>query len=239
MRAAFTLSVLLLAACGDGGPAAGSGGESASMQNRAQAETPTRSGVASAAASTDEAADPAEPVEYAPGEQLLAGAPPGWKEAFASEAPGLRMAEFIPEDESIESWTRKITFESSAGAPLPDPIEFVKGISKDQEGTCEGFESFSTFSGFENGYPTSVHLLVCHHSRIIDRSQVTMLKAIQGNERFFVITRALRGPPMEEGTRVISADDIAAWSLYLRSITLCDPGRAGHPCEKSTAAEPV
>ena len=165
-----------------------------------------------------------------PGERLLAAPPEGWKEAFASRAAKLRMAEYIPADESNDSWTRKITFESSSAKPLPDPLDFVSGISQDQEGTCEGFESFSTFSGLENGYPTTVHLLVCRHIQLIEKSQVTMLKAIQGAEQFYVITRAQRGPPLEEGAEAISAEVIAAWSLYLRAITVCDSERPEHPC---------
>lgn len=233
MRAAYALFGLLLSACGD----TGSPTESVTASPEGQGGVQTENSEQQRVATRDTA--PVEPVEYAEGEQLLAVAPPGWKEAFASNAPGLRMAEYIPEDESVERWTQKITFESSAGVPLPDPIEFVNAISKDQEGTCEGFESFSTFSGLENGYPTSVHLLVCHHSTIIEQSQVTLLKAIQGNDRFYVITRALRGPPMEADSQVISADDIAAWSLYLRAIGLCDTERAGHPCGTTGQAAPA
>jgi hypothetical protein len=177
------------------------------------------------------APEPPGPPPAISGETLLAAPPEGWQQAFASEAPGIRIAEFIPADEQNDTWTHKISFESSGGTPpLPDPIEFVNGISADQRGTCEGFESFPTFSGTENGYPTSVHLLVCHRSKINDQSQVTMIKAIRGNERFYVITRALRGPPLAEGEKPVAEEEIAGWSVYLRAITLCDGARPEHPC---------
>jgi hypothetical protein len=164
------------------------------------------------------------------GEQLLGAPPRGWKEVFSSSNPGLRMAEFIPEDQDNDSWSQKITFESLNGKPVPDPIEFLEAISVDQRGTCEGFESYSTFSGFENGYPTSIQLLICARSRIIDQSQVTMIKAIAGNDNFYTISRAQRGPALTEDTQALSETEIAGWSLYLRAITVCDTGSSEHEC---------
>ena len=164
------------------------------------------------------------------GERLLAAPPEGWKEVFSTDNPGLRMVEFIPEDQNNADWRQKISFESSGGKPLPDPIEFLTGLSADQSGTCdEGFESFTTFSGFENGFPTTVRLLVCRNSAIINQSQVTMLKAIQGKENFYVISRAQRAAPLAEDAEPLSEAEIAGWSLYLKAISLCD-GSAEHPC---------
>lgn len=169
------------------------------------------------------------------GEQLRAEPPQGWKQGFATDTPGLRMAEYIPENETHEQWRQKISFESLSGQPLPDPIDFLNSISTDQAGTCEGFESFSTFSGLENGYPTSVQLMVCQRSKLIDKSQVTMIKAIQGNEFFYVVTRAQRGPPLTDGARALNDTEMASWSLYLRAITVCDSERPEHPCDGSAA----
>ena len=180
------------------------------------------------AAATSEAASPTP----ADGEVLLAAPPEGWQQVLSIDRPGLRMVEFVPEEEvgSGENWRRKISFESLAGNPLPDPIDVVTGLSADQEGTCGGFEAFSTFSGLENGYPTTVHLMVCHRNKLSDKSQVTMVKVIQGNEHFYVITRSERGPPLAEGAQPISEEAIAGWSLYLKAITVCDAGEAEHPC---------
>jgi hypothetical protein len=169
-----------------------------------------------------ESAETGSTTSQSTGERLLADAPSGWKEVFNSDNPGLRMVEFIPENESNASWQHKITFESLKGKPLPDPIEFLKGLSADQSGTCEGFESFSTFSGFENGYPTTVRLMVCKRSDIINQSQVTMLKAIQGKENFYVITRAQRGPPLADDTAALTDEEMAGWALYLKAISVCD-----------------
>ncbi len=165
------------------------------------------------------------------GEQLLAAPPGGFKEIFSSDNPGLRMVEYIPEGEARDSWQEKITFEALSGDPLPDPIEFLKALAADQAGACaEGFSEYPTFSGFENGYPTSVHLMICRRSRVVEQSQITMLKAIQGNESFYVVTRAQRAPPLAEGASALSEEAMGGWALYLKAISLCDNGVAEHTC---------
>jgi hypothetical protein len=164
------------------------------------------------------------------GERLLGDAPAGWKRVQSSVDPGIRIVEYIPEDQDPDTWTEKITFESFSGAPLPDPIEFLKGMSTDQAGACPEHETFPTFSGLENGYPTSVQLMICNRSRLIDQSQVTMIKAIRGNDYFYVIARARRGEPLEKDAPALSEEEAAGWSLFLRSIRLCDSTDEGHAC---------
>lgn len=174
----------------------------------------------------------AEPPE--PGEQLIAQPPAGWIQAGSTSTRGMRRAEFVPEDEAPDAWVRRITFESLADKPLPDPIEFVELITSDQQRICGTFEIFPTFAGLENGYPTAVNLLVCHRHRETERSEVTMLKTIQGNDHFYIISRARRGPPIESSDEPVLAEEVvAAWSVYLKSVSVCDERSPEHPCPVS------
>jgi len=164
------------------------------------------------------------------GETLIAQPPAGWLQINATNTRNIRSAQFIPDDESDENWTRKITFESLLESPLPDPIEFIEILNTGQNSRCGTYEAFPTFTGFENGYETSVYLLICHNDRQAKQSEVTMIKAIKGNDFFYVITRTKTAPPVTEGAIAIEEEVVAAWSLYLRSITLCDSTREAHPC---------
>ena len=180
-------------------------------------------------------------------EQLIAQPPNGWVQVGATNLPNLRTAQFVPEGESADDWTRRITFESLAEKPLPDPIKFVELLSTDQDRICGTFESLPTFAGKENGYPTAVYLLICHQDRDTKRSEITMIKTIQGNDFFYVITRARRGPPIERTDSSETADGsstalskpqelpmekeiVGAWSIYLKTIQVCDPDKPEHLC---------
>jgi len=170
------------------------------------------------------------PDENIPGEQLLAQPPDGWKQGYVTKTPVLRLAEFIPEGDTAADWQEKVTFESLRGDPLPDPIDFVAGIGDDQSTACERFEHVNIQSGLENNYPTSVRLLTCMRNKLTDKGEVSLVKAIQGNDHFYVITRTKRVPPIGEGDQPISDEEMAEWSLFMRAITVCDTNREQHHC---------
>jgi hypothetical protein len=170
------------------------------------------------------------PARAAQGEELLAQAPDGWQQGFVTKTDTLRIANFIPNGSSMEDWREKVTFESLSGDPLPDPIEFVEGIGDHQRANCEKFDQFNIQSGLENNYPTSVRLLTCSRNKLTDMSRVTLIKAIQGNEHFYVVTRTKRQPVMDDDTAPISDAEMATWASYARGISVCDSNRPEHEC---------
>jgi hypothetical protein len=162
---------------------------------------------------------------------LLAEAPAGWQVSFSTAGPGIRMAEYVPPESDPAAWTEKVTFESFSDPPLPDAIELLKSIAADQRKTCKKFFDHDTFSGVENDYPTSVRLFVCSENPLTGKGQLTLAKTIRGDEHFFVVTRAMRVPPMEaDGEPPVPPATIAEWSMYLRAISVCNHTDPRHPC---------
>lgn len=191
------------------------------------------------------------------GERLLAAPPQGWVPSFQSINAELRLVEFVPEGTEPWDWDRKIAVESFAADPLPDPIDLVTDVASQRMPACEGLMHYNIFSGFENNYPTSVRLLHCDRSTATGDGLLTMAKAIQGNEHAYVITRSLRlradsdddsaaadaepaaaseESPMDAIPPSLT-DTVAAWSLYMRSISVCDDTRSEHPCPSDAAAD--
>lgn len=175
------------------------------------------------------------------GETLIASPPAGWIETGALETPTLRMAEYGPPDEPADTLQR-LTFEAQAGQPLPDPIEFVLAVSRDLQARCKGFQDINIASGLENGYPTSVRLMICPEFRDSPHGQVVMSKAIQGNELFYTVTRRIRTPAVPpaaeqadkepaERRQPLSAQAMAEWSTHMKSVRVCDSRvPQAHPC---------
>jgi hypothetical protein len=126
------------------------------------------------------------------GEQLLAKPPSGWTESYATKSPGMRMAQYIPSGDDSHDWTNMVSFESFTGNPLPQPPELLASVAKDQQAVCDNFESHTTYTGNENGYPTTVALFVCDRSKLTQKGQLTLLKMIRGDDNFYVITRSRR-----------------------------------------------
>lgn len=184
-------------------------------------------------ADSSEAA-PNEQKESVGTEVLLARQPEGWLGSDNTESPGLDIVSFIPADDDPADWDQKVSFERIGGEPL-DPIDLLTTLARDQSQTCEHFSAFNTFSGLENGYPTSVRLFSCGRNRLNDRGQVTMIKAIAGNEKTYVILRARRMPAFGADDDPIPAEEVANWSLYMRAIGVCDRAGSEHPCPESAS----
>lgn len=165
------------------------------------------------------------------GEHLLGQAPAGWKPVSANTTSTMRIAEFAPASPADEP-AEKMTFESVKGDPLPDPIEFVRGLGDEQSKHCERYDHFNIYSGLENNYPTSVRLLTCAQHALTGKGEVTLIKAIQGNDSFYIISRTRRVPPFEDDNP-LAEEEIGAWALHLRTLSLCDPSRPGHPCPEA------
>jgi hypothetical protein len=201
-----------------------------------------------AGCASEQSATPDSPSPPAPeGEQLIGQPPVGWIRIGAANIAGMRTAQYVPEGEDGDDWTRRIRFEALAEQPLPDPLDFLELIHAEQRSDCAGFEAFPTFAGFENGYPTAVSLLVCARNHSTGMPALTLIKAIQGNEYFYVISRSGRGAdyvspdstpvprrgeeaPDTPTSSTAAQDAVAAWAVYLKSISLCDPAREEHPC---------
>jgi hypothetical protein len=169
------------------------------------------------------------------GELLLASAPAGWVETAAMATPALRMAEYGPGNggDGVDGEIERVTFESQSASPLPDPIEFVIGISSDLSRRCDGYEHFNIFSGEENGYATSVRLMLCGELKDSPHGQALMTKAIRGTEQFYIVTRRrlVTLPAAVDG--LLSTQAMAEWSAFFRSIGLCDTRSGQHPCPDS------
>ncbi len=257
VAAVLLMLLLLITGCSpepDGGPGATDGNASANADSTLTAT--------SAGNDPDEHAEspPAAPVT---GEVLLASAPRGWVESGTLISPVLRMAEFVPakqletthavEEEapvgeesasarSIEelpgavaasALLDRVTIEAQSGDPLPDPIDFVLSLSRDLALRCEGFNDFNIMSGLENNYATSVRLLVCPRYKDHPLGEVMMIKAIQGQEYFYTVTRGRRLPAFGTDGQPLTAQTMAEWSAYLKAVGVCDPRRTEHPCPEN------
>lgn len=175
---------------------------------------------------------PSPPHSHPPiGEELLAKPPSGWKESYANKAPGMRMAQYVPSGEDTHDWQNMVSFESFTGNPLPQPLELLESVAKDQRAVCDNFESHPTYTGKENGYPTAVALFVCDRSKLTSKGELTLLKMIRGDDNFYVVTRSRRVAPIEpDDVWPIPKQVMAEWSLYLRGIGVCNGADDAHPC---------
>ena len=78
----------------------------------------------------------------------------------------------------------------------------------------------------ENGYPTRVWLLDCPKNRLSGRPKITLFKAVQGNDGFYLVQEGLPFRAEQE--------QATQWMGYLRKVSVCDSRIADRACPKTT-----
>ncbi|MEM7220436.1 MAG: hypothetical protein AAF515_18900 [Pseudomonadota bacterium] len=169
------------------------------------------------------------------GETLLLTPPPAWLRTREEANDNFRLVEYLPAGHTEADWEERLTVESNALQPLPDPIEFLSELGANDERNCTFAKSQNVYAGFENGYPSAVQLYTCREDRETGRGRVQLIKAIAGREHFYVIERTRRSAPLATDAAPLSNQDMAAWSLYFRSVKLCDSEAADHPCPAASS----
>ena len=163
-------------------------------------------------------------------ERLLASPPPEWKLIYRLNNVSSRLTEFVPQIESADSWSTKLSFESFLDLADIDPIQVLLTEVEQDKKNCSFVQHFNLYSGLENNYPSSVRLFQCGKRLETETGEVKMIKAIQGKDYLYVITLLKKIDAFEISQPEIQEKEIASWSTYLRGISLCDVKDISHPC---------
>ena len=187
-------------------------------------------------------------------ERLAVEVPEGWRQLLDRRVGALYLADYYPvadvdklinsdPAEASAAWADKLSVEILAVQPPPDPLVVVQSMTQSQIDACENPSDQGVFAGFENGYPTVVHILQCPSARATNRGLLTLVKVIQGDQALYTISRIWRveatvlPPPEGEGATqpppevAVNPTDVAAWANTFKRFALCDPAAADHPCD--------
>jgi hypothetical protein len=170
-------------------------------------------------------------------ERLIAQPPSGWTRVYQLNRDGNRISEFVPADEEPNRWVNKISFEAFLDIHHADPIELLLYEVEQYQKRCNFVQHFNLFSGYENGYPTSLRLIMCGKSKQLETGEVSMVKAILGEQSFYVIKLAHKVAPFEVNKAEVTQEEIAQWSTFMKRVVVCDPDTTEHPCPQ-IASEP-
>ena len=116
-----------------------------------------------------------------------------------------------------------LTQQQVEGMRVP-PQKFRSAMADELHEACEGGESRPVEEGDENGYEVAIWLQMCPLNPATGKPEYTWLKAILGNEKFYLVQKAFRFEPSE--------DQIRQWTQYLKDSFLCEMHSLDHPCPK-------
>lgn len=154
-------------------------------------------------------------------ENLIAVVPPGFEMGHEDQSGSFIITEMVRNGETVENWTTLITVEIFLGEKTVTPQQYQQMLTERWFGACENSETYPVADGEENGYPFVLWQLYCPLNGSLQTVEYTYLKAIQGNDSFYLVQVAFRHEP--------SNDEITQWMQYLKGVQVCDsrlPDRA-------------
>ena len=64
--------------------------------------------------------------------------------------------------------------------------------------------------------------LLCPTNLQANMGEVTFIKTIEGKDKFYVVQKAWRTEKYEPEELPITIEDVAKWTKYLQSVSVCD-----------------
>jgi len=125
-----------------------------------------------------------------------------------------RLLEFIPKGQTVKNWTQMITttiFHRNINLSAQD---FVKRMQNLWSSDCPNSYTKLLPHGKENGYSYALIMLYCPKSKVTHKEEITWLKAIKGNDSFYVVQKAF--------TYNLKKQEIIETMKYLKNIMICD-----------------
>ncbi|MEE4361654.1 MAG: hypothetical protein V2I63_09040 [Pseudomonadales bacterium] len=168
-------------------------------------------------------------------EQLNLPTGEDWQQVSTLATPSLRRAVFaIPVSEEIVDTLSLEWFATTLATDL-DPIEVAALLADGLREGCEDGSDQPVFSGYENGYPTTVRLMTCPRTRGRETGELMMVKVVQGRAGHWTVVRSRQLPAFTGDARApVEEEVVARWSLAMRSIQLCDTEAPdAHPCPEA------
>lgn len=155
-------------------------------------------------------------------ENLLVNVPEGFKIDYEAEQNNMIISEMVPEAESVNDWTTLVTVQIFLGLTNTTPEQYQDTLTQSWFGACNNSESYPVAGGEENGYNFVLWQLFCPLNPATQKVEYAYLKAIQGNDSFYLVQVAFRFEPSDE--------DITQWMGYLREVQVCDSRIPEHAC---------
>ena len=155
-------------------------------------------------------------------ENLLAELPNGFKVGYHAKQDNQTITEMVAESETVEDWSTMVTVQIFLGQTNLTPVQAQDKLTSSWLNACENSQTFPVADGSENGYNFVLWQLYCPLNPSTQKVEYTYMKAIQGNDSFYLVQVAFRHEP--------SSEEVTQWVKYLKQVQVCDSRIPEHTC---------
>jgi hypothetical protein len=156
-------------------------------------------------------------------EKLLVSLPRGYKVGSQKTTPKGSISEMVPAAETVENWTEMVTVQIFLGMRDVTPTQYRERMQKLWSNTCADSEFAKLKDGVENGYAALTWMQKCPLNPHSGKPELTWLKAVQGQDSFYLVQKAFKFEP--------SAEQRKEWGKFLDGVRVCDSRLQERPCK--------
>ncbi|MDX2221898.1 MAG: hypothetical protein SFV21_04060 [Rhodospirillaceae bacterium] len=157
--------------------------------------------------------------------------PNGWA-AAATTRGNIELIDYLPDGQTLADWRDRITLEvyhELNTLPLDALYRRAQAQARSQ---CDGVIEGRFQSGVNNGYPSAFWTIGCKRDLTTGLGETRYTKAIQGDGRVYVLTRAWRTPAYGDEGPAIAPRAIEDAVAFLSTSIACNDGDAQRACPK-------
>jgi hypothetical protein len=157
-------------------------------------------------------------------EKLLLDLPKGYKVDFRIKQGNMTMVEMVPKSETVKNWSEMVTTQIFMGLKNTMPETFQSSMQTMWSDSCQNAQFASIAQGVENSYPFSIWIQSCPYNVSTGKQEITLFKAIKGNDNFYLVQKAFKFAPSQE--------QVTNWIHYFHSVKVCDTRIVNNQCKK-------
>ena len=162
-------------------------------------------------------------------ERLLVPQIAGWKVVAGHADSGGEFTELVPEKETADEWTRRISVEAFRGVArtVPELLDIVASRSAE---ICDAASAEPPRLGKLAQYDAGSRFVGCGRYKADGKGTYTMYYAIRGRDALFVVSRSWRGEPFAAGGIPVGQQELGDWIAFMRAIAICDSADPALAC---------
>lgn len=156
-------------------------------------------------------------------EMLPLKPPSGFKVSSENGTDKERTVVLVPKAESEAEWSERIVLRTLYKQAEQTPAAFRAGVEKAALADCPEATFAELKLTTENLYPTMMWSGKCPQAKASGKLEYSWLKAVQGRDNFYVLSRTARFEP--------NAKQAAAWTKFFDLSRVCDSRVPGQNCK--------
>ena len=141
--------------------------------------------------------------------------------------PGSDIAEYIPDGETVNAWSRMLTVQVFHNLKGFDPDRFAETIRDRGPASCPGEQGVLVKHGLEHGYAASLWLFTCPLNPQTGKPETFYDKLISGTDALYSVQYSFRS--------TLYPEVVPSKLAFLDKVGVCDTRLPDRPCPRPPA----